>query len=128
MLPTQERLDTRDISCLEIYLRLVMEQEFLALKCISQLAFQRLALDGPETHVRLKELVIIASGLLGMIHSRIGILDHCLPIFAVIGVGAYTNAHGNVKPVLADVVHIFKLSDDLFRTKCPIFCVCNFWK
>jgi hypothetical protein len=40
MLPAKERLDTRDGSCLEIYLRLVMQQQLLAFKSISQLAFQ----------------------------------------------------------------------------------------
>ena len=84
MLPAYERLDARDGSCLEIYLRLVMQQQFLAFKGISQLAFQRLALDGPKIHVFLKELVIVAPILLGVIHRRVGILDQCLRIFAVI--------------------------------------------
>src|SRR5258708_39726822 len=102
MLPAYERLDTRDGSCLEIYLRLVMQQQLLALKSISQLSFQGLALDGPKTHVWLKELVIVAPTLFGVIHCGVGILDQRLSILTVLRVRAQADPRGNAKTALAD--------------------------
>ena len=125
MLPAYERLDTRDGSCLEIYLRLVMQQQLVAFKSISQLAFQGLTLDGLETHVWGKELVIIAPIFLGAIHRRVGILEQRLTIFTVAGVRAYADAHGNSKTVFADAVLPLKLGDDLCGANGGIFHVCD---
>src|SRR6266566_300899 len=128
MLPAYERLDTRHGSCLEIYLRLVMQQQLLAFKSISQLAFQGLALDGVETHVWSKELVIVAPRLLGVIHRRVGILDQRVRIFTVVGVGAYANAHSNAETVFAKGVLLLKLADDLRGANGCVFRLCDFWK
>src|SRR5580704_18290100 len=95
---------------------------------ISQLAFQGLALDGPQTHVRFKELVIVAPHLLGVVHRCVSILDQRLPILTVIGVGAYADAHSNVKSMLSDAVHILELGDDFCGTDSCVFGVCDFWK
>src|ERR1700687_1741851 len=126
MLPAYERLYACDVSCLEIYLRLVMQQQLLAFNSISQLAFQGLARDGLQTHIWAKELVIVSPTFLGVIHRRVGILDQRLRIFAVVGVGAYADAPGNAKTVVADAVRFLKLGDDLGGTNGCICSVCDF--
>src|SRR6266853_6295245 len=128
MLPAYECLDTRDGSCLEIYLRLVMQQQLLPFKSITQLAFQGLTLDGLGTHVWSEEVEIVAPRLLGVIHRRVGILDQRLRIFTVVRVGAYANAHGNAKTVFAEDVLLLKLGDDLCGTNGFICRVCDFRK
>ena len=65
-----------------------MQQQLPAFQSISQPAFQRLTLDGLETHVWSKELVIVTPIFLGMIHRRVGILEQRLIIFTVAGVAA----------------------------------------
>ena len=87
-----------------------------------------MTLDGLEIHVWSKELVIVAPTLLGVIHRRVGILDQRLRIFTVVGVGAYSDAHGNAKTVFADAVRLLKLGDDLCGTNGCICCVCDFRK
>src|SRR5438552_17030021 len=99
MLPAYEHLDARDGSCLEIYLWLVVQQQLLAFKSVSQMPFQGLALYGLETDVGFKELVIVAPTSLGVIHRRVGILDQRLRLFTVDGGGASAHADSVARAV-----------------------------
>src|SRR3979409_2145817 len=128
MSPTYERLDTCHGSRLEIYLRLVLQQQLLAFKSIPQLPLEGLTLDGVETHAWSKELAIVTARLFGVIHRRVGILEQRFRVFTVVGVGAYANAHSNAQTVFADAVHLLKFGDDLCGNNGCICCLRNFRK
>src|SRR5207302_6552379 len=96
MQPAYERLGAGNRSFLKIYLWLVMQHKLMPLQGSAQAAFQGLPLDGPDVHVLSEELIIVAPIFLGLVHGGVRTLDQGLRILTVLGVGADTNAHGNM--------------------------------
>src|SRR5213592_2216303 len=75
LLPAYQRLDSCDRTRVEIYLRLIMQQELSTLEGLVQAAFNRLPLHHLQIHFRLEELEIVAPPFLGVVHRRVRILD-----------------------------------------------------
>ena len=73
--PAYQRLYSRDLTRVEIYLRLIMQQELFALEGAAQATFEGLPLYGLQIHFRLEELEIVAPVFLGVVHRRVRILD-----------------------------------------------------
>src|SRR5260221_4167063 len=92
LLPAYQRLDSCNLTCVEIYLRLIMQQELFSLEGAVQAAFERLPLHSFEIHVRLEELEIVAPAFLCVVHRRVRILDQRFGIFSVFRVDANTDA------------------------------------
>src|SRR6266404_2211399 len=104
LLPAYQRLDSRDLTRVEIYLRLIMQQELFSPESAAQAAFERLPLDSLQVHFRLEELEIVAPVFLGVVHGRVRILDQRFGILAVFRVDAYTDAAVNNQILSRDEV------------------------
>src|SRR5580658_2251619 len=104
MLPAYQRLDARDLTSFEIYLRLIMQQELFSLESSAQAAFQRLPLYSLQVHFRLEKLDIVASGFFGVVHRHVGILDQRFGILSVFRVDADTDAAIDIQVLSPDGV------------------------
>src|ERR1700676_531278 len=104
LLPADQGLDAGDLPGVEIYLGLIVQQEFFALERAAQVAFQRLPLDGPQIHFRLEKLEIVTTLFLGVVHGGVGIFDKRSGIFSVFRVDADANAAIDMQIVPSDVV------------------------
>src|ERR1700723_589338 len=71
VLPANERLGACNCTCLEIYLRLVMQHKLFALQCVPQATFEGLTLTGVYVHVVSKKLIIVAPLLLRGRHGSV---------------------------------------------------------
>ena len=78
MIPAQQRLEAGDAAVLQPHDRLVGEREFLALDGAAQVGFelQPVGADGAEG--RAERLDAVAAEALGLVHGKLGVLDHVL--------------------------------------------------
>src|ERR1039458_6982711 len=94
MTPAQKRFDACDGSGTEVYFRLIIQREFIALERDTQTAFDELALNRANVHFLPEKLVIVPSIFLGVIHRGVGVIDECFRVFGVIRVDTDSDADG----------------------------------
>ena len=94
----------------------------------TQAALEELSLHGTHVHVLGKELVVIASLVLGVVHRGVRALDQRLRIGAVVGVDADANTRGDMEFLLGDTVRCRQRQEHLFRTEGRILCALDLRK
>src|SRR5256884_9763424 len=85
MPPAYQRLDTDDLASGDLYLGLIVQDEFVLAQRVVQIAFKRERGACRLVHGLGEEFVILPSFLLGGIHRRIGVLEQGLDVAAVVG-------------------------------------------
>jgi hypothetical protein len=83
MNPTQQRLDSRDVSGRDIDFGLVMKLELIEFEGIAQLCFEREPLERLSSGFLGEEAEVVLSILLGKIHRHIGVLRQGVFVYAV---------------------------------------------
>ncbi len=78
MLPAHQRLDTRDLLRVQIELRLVMQEELVALQAAAQTRLQRHPLERMDVDLLRVELVVVLAVLLGAVHGDVGVFHQGL--------------------------------------------------
>ena len=76
MVPARQRLEARDRAILQPHDRLVEDGDLLALQRPAQLRFERQPIGLARAHRRLEQLDAVAADALGVIHRKLGILEH----------------------------------------------------
>jgi hypothetical protein len=74
MIPAQQGFHTLDLSALDIYQRLIMQDQLATFRRTSQTVFQFQPFHGMRVHFRRVELEIITARVFGAVHGRIGVL------------------------------------------------------
>jgi hypothetical protein len=72
--------------------------------------------DGPDVHVLLEEMVVVAPLSLGLVHRGVRILDQGIRIVTVLGVDTNANARAYMDITLGDGVRHRKRNEYLLRT------------
>ena len=76
MIPARQRLEAGDRAILQAHDRLVEDGDLLALERAAQLGFQRQPVGLARPHRRLEQLDAVAADALGVIHRKLGVLEH----------------------------------------------------
>src|SRR5439155_25415779 len=84
--------------------------------------------DSPRSHVRLEELVIVASLFLRVVHRGVRTLEQALCILTVVGVPADANARVDAQLVPGDRVRRRQCGDHLLRQDGRVCGVRDLWK
>src|ERR1039458_2930277 len=111
MTPAQKRFDACDGSGTEVYFRLIIQREFIALERDTQTAFDELALNRANVHFLPEKLVIVPSIFLGVIHRG----------FGVIRVDTDSDADGHAYVVRTNVIRQGKSGKKFCRADARIF-------
>src|ERR1700684_4041591 len=104
MQPAYQRLGTRYLSRLKVYLWLVMQHKFLAFQSTAKVSFDGLALDAPGVHIRLEELVSAATSFLALIHGGIRVLQQGIRVLTVFWVRTHAYACRELQVILVNTV------------------------
>ena len=59
----------------KIYLRLVVQHEFLPCQRLPEAGFRSLPLHGAHIHTLLKEFIVVTPAILGVVHGGVGALE-----------------------------------------------------
>ena len=102
MVPADQRFDTDDVLRADLDDRLEVEDELLLTESFPQKIFQGQPLQGPGIHGRRVELVVVATGVLGPIHRRVGVAHQRLRIGAVVRIDSDADAGGDEELAFAD--------------------------
>ena len=78
VVPARQRLEAGDGAVLEPHDRLVEDRDLLALERAAQLRFERQPVGLARAHRRLEHLDAVAADALGVIHRKLGVLEHLL--------------------------------------------------
>ena len=78
VLPAQQRLDADDVLVGQPDLGLVLEVQLVVLQSAPQVALQRDLAQHPQAHRGVEDLVLVAAGLLGAMHRRVGVAQQVL--------------------------------------------------
>ena len=76
----------------------------------------------------LEKLTVVASILLGVIHRKISVLDQCLAIHTVFGIGHDADARRDMQFVMIDPVRSAQGLEHLVGTYGRVVRVCHFGK
>src|SRR4029077_19008248 len=128
MATAYERLDSDNLSGLEIDLRLVVQHELPSFECAAQAAFEEMPLEGTDVHVLGEELVVVPPFVLCVVHRRVRALDQGLRIRAVVGVDADANTRCDMECPVSDTVRCCQRQEDLFGTEGGILCALDLRK
>ncbi len=93
--PAQQRLGASQTLAVAAELRLVIEDEFVLLEGVAQVAFQFQALQGAGVHVCLIELEVVLAALLGVVHRGVGVLHQLAQFAAVLRAQGDTDTGGD---------------------------------
>src|SRR3954464_8906236 len=113
MLPAQQRLGAVQLARLELHLRLVVERELLALQRPAQLDTELRARARALVDLGGEELVVVAPGLLGAVHRRVGRADQRLVLWADRSVSGDADARTDEHLVSGDVEPAAQAVEDL---------------
>ena len=84
MIPPQEYLHPGHLPIRHIDHRLEVKEEFVTFKCMSQIDPERVPLDRTTVHLWCKELVVITTTLLCVVHRDIAILQQNIDLLAIV--------------------------------------------
>ena len=90
----------------QVDLRLVVQLKLVARKRLAKALLDGMPLYRAGIHDGLEVAEILATVLLGLIHSRVGVLDERLSIEPVVGKNADTDARCYVQIPLIDTVRL----------------------
>jgi hypothetical protein len=90
--PAQQRLKARDLAGAKVGLRLVHEEEFVAVERDAQALLQHGALDDLSVHGFGEEAKAVAAAFLGAVHGRVSILDEGFCVVPMLGEDADADA------------------------------------
>src|SRR6478672_6343789 len=103
MEPAEESLNTRNLSCLKIYLRLVMHYELIPLQGIAQALFDRLPFHSADIHLLVSKLIVVTTLFLGLVHCQVCLFDQDLRDLTVVWVYGHADTRGDAEVILVDV-------------------------
>ena len=78
MIPARQRLEAGDRAVLQPHDRLIEDRDLVALERAAQFGFERQAVGLARAHRRLEHLDAVAADALGVIHRKLGVLEHLL--------------------------------------------------
>ena len=84
MAPAQQRFGAGQALAVATELRLVIQDEFVLLQRMAQIAFQFQTLQRTGVHVGLIELEVVLAAFLGVVHRRVGVLHQLAEFIAVL--------------------------------------------
>ena len=102
--PADESLDAGELPRVQAHYRLIVQHEFVTFDGAVQSAFEGLPIGRVPVHLRLEEPIVVAPTVLGVVHREIRMLQQCLGLRAVIGVGDDSNACGEMQILLVDAM------------------------
>ena len=76
MVPARQRLEAGDGAVLQPHDRLIEDSDLVALERPAQLGFQRQPVGLARAHRRLEHFDAVAADALGVIHRKLGVLEH----------------------------------------------------
>ena len=108
MLPSNQRLETRNLAGRHIDLRLVVQTEFVALEGVAQTRLQRHSALDLGVHLRSVDLEIIPALVLCAVHRHVSVLQQRIGIASVRRVETQADAAGDMNVSAIDNI----LADD----------------
>jgi len=126
ILPADQRFRAGNGARRQIEFRLIKKMKFTLRQSTLQPPFDKQPFACAGIHVGPEKLVIVAAIHLGVIHRDIGAFHHGIHITAIIGINADTNAQGNVKLMVLDLVRQGKCCNQFLGDMGGILRLFNF--